>query len=333
MRGCCSLPLTAGKLAPADWYEFYTSVSVERWMLWWTQSMCSDQSATPHKRLCERGQPKYQHVLEGTYTVVHSPATTTTVHKAGDEPEERTGGAKLDFVWLPARKTSGTEPIVVLEVDENAHRSKGWDAERSREVFVLRKLQEDYPHCPRITIIRFNPHEYNTKVQPAAAPPAAGSEGGAPPARRQQRSSRRTRTSAAEQPLPAEAATYTTEPSRDVRLHQLSQLIEYGLARHTEYANVKVAIFFAYYDRRWEMLKETRQEKYEGIVSYIYPSIDAYAADVKRGSGRYLRWMDRKMFYKPKFWTQRVPATVREWTKELDAVKKVQDMLKEEETD
>lgn len=219
-----------------------------------------------------------------------------------------------------------TEPIVVLEIDEHQHKGRGWDNERAREVFVLQKLKSMHPGCTRITIIRFNPHEYNTAVQPAAAPPARRSQRIARAAAKQQQQVRQGPEEQEEEEPDPPNAKYVTEPDRNERLHQLSRLIQYGLARDTEYAGVQVTILFAYYDKRWET------EDYQDIVGYNYKSIEKYQEDVQNGSGRYQRWISRKMFYHPRFWVYPVPQAagqVVKWTEKLDASKEVSKLQKE----
>lgn len=115
VRSCCSISQTQ-QLAPKNWYEYYTSVSVESWMWWWIQSMHEQKqwlsqkdegiiqnSTSVQKRLCDR-LPAYQLTLQGKYTIPHGPASRDATNA--------TGGARPDFVWLPVRYALRTSRAV-----------------------------------------------------------------------------------------------------------------------------------------------------------------------------------------------------------------------------
>jgi hypothetical protein len=155
-------------MAPVQWHEYYTHITVEHWMLWWLQTMFRSESGgwadvlrlrtgqVAHRILTEI-KPRLQFQMKGKYLI---PGTQTARELA-----------KVDFAWIPGLEYDDEnvqkeckDPIVLLEIDENQHRRRGFDNERGREWSLFNLLQEQFPKCPRITIVRFNPHEYRPSL-------------------------------------------------------------------------------------------------------------------------------------------------------------------------
>jgi hypothetical protein len=198
----------------------------------------------------------------------HTGAQKTRFNTNGYEGRTVTGGAFIDFAWLPADRNS-TRPIVLLECDENAHSNAGWDAERYREVFVLENLLTKlYRRCKKIMLIRFNPHEYKNKTL---------QEG-------------------------EQVNVFTVEPSRDVRMANIRELVLWGLGESDRVimpANVQITIVFAYYDK-WYL--DAPGDPVQPIHYHHYKDLTHYKSDVNAGSGRYRRLKDRMMFLDFNWW-------------------------------
>jgi hypothetical protein len=205
-------------------------------------------------------------------THLHIGAQKTRFNTNGYEGRTVTGGAFIDFAWLPTDRNS-TRPIVLLECDENAHSNAGWDAERYREVFVLENLLSKlYRRCRKIMLIRFNPHEYKNKTVQEAD----------------------------------QANVFTVEPSRDVRMANIRELVLWGLGESDRVppppaipADQQITIVFAYYDKWYA---DAPGDPVQPIHYHHYKDLMHYKSDVNAGSGRYKRLKDRMMFLDFNWW-------------------------------
>lgn len=239
-----------------DWHEYYSNIKVESWVYMWVQAFCTGRGGWIQP-------PIYQHYLPGSYTIGCRRRYT------GDR---RTvdGGAFVDFAWLPPDKRS-VKPTILLEVDENAHSSAGWDAERYRELFVFREIRREYRQSRSIVLIRLNPHEYKDKERV---------HGGGEP------------------------NVFTTEPSRDTRMAQVGQIIMWALGRPGSNPNIPklrdgITIFFCYYDK-WYM--DAPNDPAMPIHMHHYRDLEAYARDVDAASGKNIPIQNRKIFLNPVWW-------------------------------
>ena len=153
------------------------------------------------------------------------------------------GGAFVDFAWLPKTKVS-PNPCILLEVDENAHSSAGWDAERYRELFVFRELRKEYSRSRSTVLIRLNPHEYKDKEMVHGR---------------------------------GEPNVFTTLPSRDTRMANVAQIVLWALGKPGPggLGPVKrgVTIVFCYYDR-WYM--DAPGDPAKPVHLHRYRPIEAY---------------------------------------------------------
>lgn len=137
--------------SPSDWWESYSNINVEAWVYMWMQEI---------HRLClpTLPAPQYQYYIAGRYTIglKKDPPTVDTRQAAKKKMDTDTvvvkgksvRGSFVDFAWLPPNKQSH-QPIVLFEVDENAHNGAGWDAERYRELFVFEHFKTEYPYASR----------------------------------------------------------------------------------------------------------------------------------------------------------------------------------------
>lgn len=124
--------------APKIWYEFYTGMKVETWILMWLWKWKGWDS----------DEFKFYYQL----------------HIKGGAGQHGAGGVYLDFVW-ESQNTEGKKRVVVLEVDENAHCGYGWAVTRRRELTAVKHFMETkQPNADIFVMLRFNPHEYSNYV-------------------------------------------------------------------------------------------------------------------------------------------------------------------------
>jgi len=291
--------LSRDKLAPFDWYEYYSNERVQAWIGRWLLH-CSESG------LGYWDPPQQNLKIPGSYVV--------------DSKLTKTGGAIVDFAWLPVRRTDKS-PIVLLEIDENYHRSYRWDEERYRELFIFKQLlTQRYPQCPRITLIRFNPHEYPVDEREYLKAKSQRE------AEKLRETTRRTRSAGspvpAGEPVPAKDLEadadliplmkgVTRLPLRHERLKRLKDLIQLGLQNNRDIQDFsrgwlhgkKIMVVFAYYPRWYWDIKPSTLEPFFCIHLHTYADCKAFQQDVDRGAGKHVRLDQRRTFLKPTFWT------------------------------
>lgn len=236
--------------APMDWWEYYSNIRVEQWIFMWVQAV----SRRLKDVMMKQWNAVFQYYLKGPYTIrdiqLNDKQDLKVPLKAGREVK----GSFVDFAWLPSDKRS-SKPIVLLECDENAHYTAGWDAERYREVFVFRELKKRFPNNQSILLIRLNPHEYVNIPK----------------------SNKKNLLNV-----------YTTLPKRDDRMANIRDLVLWGLGNlpgSTQIDPIKpgITIAFAYYDRWYE---DTRPVAVNQDIHYHhFDSLRDYLTDVNRAAG------------------------------------------------
>jgi len=233
--------------APMDWWEYYSNINVEQWIFMWVLAFTDrlGKDALP----CN---PVFQYHIKGPYTIRNIKLDDGQDLSTGLKGGKEVSAAFLDFAWLPKNKNSSS-PIVILECDENAHYTAGWDAERYREVFVCRELRKQYKNNQSILMIRFNPHE---RIE-------------IPKSNKQK--------------LPN---VFTLEPSRNQRMAYIRELVLWGLGlpvNHHFPIKPGITIAFAYYDRWYE---DETWIKSQDIHYHHFDSLRDFLTDVNRAAGK-----------------------------------------------
>ncbi len=234
--------------APMDWWEYFSNINVEQWIFMWVLAFSRRIGA----EMDQFWIPVYQYHIGEKYVIRDLQLKDGEDLVSGVlKPGKEVSGAFLDFSWVPKDRDS-SKPIVVMECDENAHYNAGWDAERYREVFVIRELRKTWKNNQNILIIRLNPHEYINV-----------------PKERNQLN------------------VYTTEPKRDDRMASIRELVLWGLGiSHQNFNPMKpgITIAFAYYDRWYD---DVRGQPNQHIHYHHYATLRNYLNEVNRAAGNF----------------------------------------------